>query len=199
MRPAVLGEQSAWLGLFINEGTLTRRRANRVWRSRASASCHERVRDHRLSACHDSTRRGVAAVGSAAPVGGRSDDMGQVIDLGAEKREAEFRLGSRLYRIRLHSEQPDYCDAVIVSPRANGYRSCLTRPNLARRTIRRWWCRATSRTSRSIGRVTWTATVGSTCSSRSAISTATIPGSCFFIGRAARRARDASCALRPLR
>jgi hypothetical protein len=39
--------------------------------------------------------------------GGAATTLSQFIDLGGEKREAEFRLGRRPYRIRLQSKEPD--------------------------------------------------------------------------------------------
>jgi len=109
--PAMLGEQRTWLGLFIAD---PKTRGSRLEATRVSFVPREEAGTtvYRLV----TTPPGAALLFSGVPrlSAGAATTVGQSIDLGAAKREAEFRLGSRLYKIRLQSQEPDYCDAVII-------------------------------------------------------------------------------------
>ena len=113
--PAMLGEQRTWLGLFIKEAKSDQKTSeSRLEVTRVSFVPREEsgTTVYRLV----TTPPGAALLLSGVPrlSAGAATTLGQFIDLGTEKPEAEFRLGSRLYRIRLHSRKPDYCDAVII-------------------------------------------------------------------------------------
>ena len=113
--PAMLGEQSTWLGLFIKEaGSNQKTRESRLEVTRVSFVSREEsgTTVYRIVTIPPSPALLLSGVPRLSA--GAATTLGQFIDLGAEKREAEFRLGSRLYRIRLHSQKPDYCDAVII-------------------------------------------------------------------------------------
>ncbi len=113
--PTMRGEQNTWLGLFVREATPDRKtRESRLEVTHVSFVPREEsgTTVYRLV----TTPPGAALLLSGVPqlTAGAATTLGQYIDLGAEKREAEFRLGSRLYRIRLQSQEPDYCDTVII-------------------------------------------------------------------------------------
>jgi hypothetical protein len=113
--PAVLREQTTWLGLFIREAKSDQRtRESRLEVTRVSFAPRKEsgTTVYRLV----TTPPGAALLLSGVPrlSAGAATTLSQFIDLGGEKREAEFRLGSRPYRIRLQSKEPNYCDAVII-------------------------------------------------------------------------------------
>jgi hypothetical protein len=113
--PVVVREQTTWLGLFIKEGKSdqkTRESHLEVTRVRFVPRKESGTTVYRLV----TTPPGAALLLSGVPrlSAGAAVTVSQDIDLGAEKREAEFRVGSRRYMIRLDSKEPNYCDAVII-------------------------------------------------------------------------------------
>jgi hypothetical protein len=113
--PAVIREQTAWLGLFIKDGKSDQKaRESRleVTRVRFVPRKEPGTRVYRLVTAPP----GAALLLSGVPrlSAGEVITVSQGIDLGAGKREAEFWLGSRRYKLRLDSKEPNYCDAVII-------------------------------------------------------------------------------------
>jgi hypothetical protein len=113
--PPAVREETTWLGLFIKPGTYDQK----------TRESHLAVTRVRLMPRNESgtvvyrfvtTPRGAALLLSGVPrlSAGAAVTVSQDIDLGAERREAEFSLGRRLYRIRLDSTASNYCDAVIT-------------------------------------------------------------------------------------
>jgi hypothetical protein len=113
--PAVILDRTTWLGLFIKEGK-SDQKTHESHLAVTSVSFALRKEPgptvYRLvtsPAGADLLLSGVSVL-SPGPV----TTLGQFIDFGGETREAEFRLSSRQYRIRLDSKEPNYCDAVII-------------------------------------------------------------------------------------
>ena len=113
--PPVVREQTTWLGLFIKGGTSdqqTRESHLEVTRVRFVPRKESGPTVYRLVTAPP----GAVLLLSGVPrlSAGAAITVSQDIDLGGEKREGEFWLGSRRYRIRLDSKEPNYCDAVIT-------------------------------------------------------------------------------------
>jgi hypothetical protein len=122
--PAVILERTTWLGLFIEEGKpdqqtreshLAVTRVSFVLRKEPGPTVYRLV----------TTPPGAELLLSGVPrlSAGAAITVSQDIDLGGNKREAEFRVGRRRYRIRLDSSEPNYCDAVITLSLAQGSRT----------------------------------------------------------------------------
>jgi hypothetical protein len=113
--PAVIREQTTWLGLFIKEGKSDQKaRESRLEATRVRFVPRKEPGPtvYRLV----TTPPGAALLLSGVPrlSAGAAITVSQDIDLWAEKREAEFWLGSWRYSIRLDSKEPNFCDAVIT-------------------------------------------------------------------------------------
>jgi hypothetical protein len=113
--PADLLGRKTWLGLFIGgtessekgrESRLQVAQVSFVARKESGSTIYRIVTTPPDAALLIS---GVPRVSAGAAV-----TLGRSIDLWAEKRETKFRLGNRLYTIRLEFAQPSYCDAVIT-------------------------------------------------------------------------------------
>lgn len=113
--PAELLGRKMWLGLFITdtasqgkrpESHLKVARVRVVPRSESGRTMYRIVTTPPNASLLFSAVPGI----SVGPV----VTLGRFIDLGEQRREAEFRLGNRLYAIRLASTEPDLCDAVIT-------------------------------------------------------------------------------------
>jgi len=113
--PADLLGRKSWLGLFIGkeesrenarESRLQVTQVRLVPRKESGSTIYRVV-----TTPPDATLliSGVPGVSAGAAV-----TLGRSIDLSSEKREAEFRFGNDVYRIRLVSAEPSYCDAVIT-------------------------------------------------------------------------------------
>jgi hypothetical protein len=113
--PAVVREQTTWLGLFIKEGT-SDQKTRESHLAVTSVSFAPRKEPgptvYRLVTSPAGADLLLSGVSRLSP--GPVTTLGQFIDFGGETREAEFRLSSRQYRIRLDSKEPNYCDAVII-------------------------------------------------------------------------------------
>ena len=113
--PADLLGRNTWLGLFITgtesgdkarESRLEVTQVSFVPRKESGSTIYRVVTTPPDAALLIS---GVPHVSAGAAV-----TLGRFIDLGAAKRETEFRLGNRLYRIRLAFAEPGACDAVMT-------------------------------------------------------------------------------------
>lgn len=113
--PAVILERTAWLGLFIEEGKpgeKTRPSHLAVTRVTFALRKEPGPTSYRLV----TAPRGAELLFSGVPrlSAGKAITVTQEIDLGGDKREADVSLGSRRYRIRLDSKEPNHCDAVVT-------------------------------------------------------------------------------------
>ena len=113
--PAAILEQATWLGLFI-EGEKSDQMTRESHLAVTSVSFALRQEPgptvYRLVTSPPGADMLLSGVPGLSP--GPVKTVGQSIDFGGETREAEFRLGTRQYRIRLDSKKPNYCDAVII-------------------------------------------------------------------------------------
>src|SRR5918996_5313001 len=113
--PAVILERTTWLGLFIEEGTRDQKtRESQLAVTRVSFALRKEPGPtaYRLV----TTPPGAQLLLSGVPrlSAGAAITVSQHIDLGGNRREAELWVGTRHYRIRLDSKEPNYCDAVIT-------------------------------------------------------------------------------------
>jgi hypothetical protein len=113
--PAVILERTTWLGLFIEKGKPDEK--TRGWHLAVTRVSFTQRKEpgptvYRLV----TTPPGAELLLSGVPglSAGAAITVGQDIDLGGEKREAELWVGRRQYRIRLVSKDPNYCDAVVT-------------------------------------------------------------------------------------
>jgi hypothetical protein len=113
--PAVILARTTWLGLFIKEGK-SDKKTHESYLAVTSVSFALRKElgptVYRLVTSPAGADLLLSGVSRLSP--GPVTTLGQFIDFGGETREAEFRLSSRQYRIRLDSKEPNYCDAVII-------------------------------------------------------------------------------------
>jgi hypothetical protein len=98
--PRDLIGRKTWLGLYVTRGE------SRVEAARVEVVAGRIVTNPPSAQMLFSEVPAVSA-GAAVTVGGN-------VDLGPPEREAEFRLGKHVYRVRLESAQADLCDAVIT-------------------------------------------------------------------------------------
>jgi hypothetical protein len=113
--PAVILERTVWLGLFIEEGKPDQKtRPSHLAVTRVSFALRKEPGPtvYRLVTNPPGADLLLSGVPQLSP--GPVTTLGQFIDFGGETREANFRLGSRQYQLRLDSKEPNYCDAVIV-------------------------------------------------------------------------------------
>ncbi|HXW06903.1 MAG TPA: hypothetical protein VD833_16850 [Vicinamibacterales bacterium] len=118
--PAELRQQITWLGLFIKEPKADENTAeSRLEAAQVGFAPHKAAGTtvYRLVTTPQGAELLIAGVPGLSA--GAATTADRFIDLGGEKRTADIRLGTRLYRIRLHSEDPNYCDAVIVLTEAD--------------------------------------------------------------------------------
>jgi len=113
--PAVILERTTWLGLFAKEGKSDQKtRESHLAVTRVSFALRREPGPtvYRLVTNPPGADLLLSGVPQLSP--GPVTTLGQFIDFGGDTREADFRLGSRQYQIRLDSKEPNYCDAVIV-------------------------------------------------------------------------------------
>jgi hypothetical protein len=112
--PVQITARATWLGLFINKETSEQRVESRLAVTRVSFASQK---DSGSTVYHLLTNPpGAELLLSGVPrlSPGPVTTLGQPVDFGGDTREAEYRLRSRSYRIRLVSKEPNYCDAVIT-------------------------------------------------------------------------------------
>ena len=106
--PRDLIGRKTWLGLYVTraESRVKTTRVEVVARKENSQAIYKIITNPPNAELLFSE---VPAVSAGAAV-----TVGRYVDLWEQEREAEFRLGKHVYRVRLESTQPDLCDAVIT-------------------------------------------------------------------------------------
>jgi hypothetical protein len=121
--PGNLKAATDWLGLYV--GATSSRvepvRANLVPRREKSQTSY--------SIITNPPKATVLFSGIPLLSPGPAVTVAEYIDLGFEKREAELFLGLQVYKIRLHSNNADLCDAVITLSNNNRIQM-LFQPNI---------------------------------------------------------------------